>query len=66
MCRKTRSGNAAAKLSKMIRTTTCVERKNTGKEEILLDDVVVGDIIYLSAGDMVPADIRIFQQRIYL
>ena len=60
---ETRSGNAAAKLSKMIRTTTCVERKNTGKEEILLDDVVVGDIIYLSAGDMVPADIRILSAK---
>lgn len=54
-----RSGNAAAKLTEMIRTTTCVERKETGKQEIPLDEVVVGDIVYLSAGDMVPADVRI-------
>ncbi|HIU59351.1 MAG TPA: magnesium-translocating P-type ATPase, partial [Candidatus Scatosoma pullistercoris] len=31
---ETRSGNAAAKLSQMIRTTACVERAGTGKAEI--------------------------------
>jgi Mg2+-importing ATPase len=56
---ETRSGNAAAKLSEMIRTTSCVERLESGKQEISLDEVVVGDIVHLSAGDMVPADIRI-------
>lgn len=56
---ETRSGNAAAKLSKMIHTTTCVERVENGKQEISLDDVVVGDIVHLSAGDMIPADVRI-------
>ncbi len=56
---ETRSGNAAAKLSKMIHTTTCVKRLESGKKEIPLDDVVVGDIVHLSAGDMIPADIRI-------
>ena len=54
-----KSGNAAAKLSKMIHTTTCVERREEGKQEILLEDVVVGDLVHLSAGDMVPADIRV-------
>ena len=56
---ETRSGNAAAKLSQMIHTTTCVERLEAGKQEISLNDVVVGDIVHLSAGDMVPADVRI-------
>jgi Mg2+-importing ATPase len=56
---ETRSGNAAAKLSKMICTTASVERVETGRTEIPLEDIVVGDIIYLSAGDMVPADVRI-------
>lgn len=56
---ETRSGNAAAKLSAMIETTTCVERMETGQQEIPLDEVVVGDLVHLSAGDMVPADIRI-------
>jgi Mg2+-importing ATPase len=56
---ETRSGNAAAKLSKMIHTTACVERSDTGKQEIPLEDIVVGDLIHLSAGDMIPADLRI-------
>lgn len=56
---ETRSGNSAAKLSAMIQTTTLVERLDTGKAEIPLDEVVVGDIVHLSAGDMIPADIRI-------
>jgi len=60
---ETRSGNAAAKLSQMIHTTTCVERLDTGKEEISLEEVVAGDIVYLSAGDMVPADIRILEAK---
>lgn len=54
-----RSDNAAEKLLNMIKTTTCVERIENGKEEIPLEDVVVGDIIHLSAGDMIPADMRI-------
>ncbi len=56
---ETKSGNAAAKLLQMIKTTTCVERQESGKQEILLDEVVVGDIVYLLAGDIIPADMRI-------
>ncbi len=56
---ETRSGNAAARLSRMIHTTACVERLESGRQEIPLEDVVAGDIIHLSAGDMVPADMRI-------
>lgn len=54
-----RSGNAAGKLLKLIKTTTCVERKEGGREEIPLEEVVVGDIVHLAAGDMIPADLRI-------
>jgi len=54
-----RSGNAAENLLKMITTTTNVERQETGAQEIPLEDVVVGDIIHLAAGDMIPADLRI-------
>ena len=60
---ETRSGNAAARLSKMIHTVTCVQRLESGKAEIPLDEVVVGDIVHLSAGDMVPADVRILYAR---
>jgi Mg2+-importing ATPase len=54
-----RSGQAAENLLKMIKTTTCVQRQETGKTEIPLEDVVVGDIVHLAAGDMIPADMRI-------
>ena len=56
---ETRSGNAAAKLSKMICTTASVLRSPDGRQELPLGEIVVGDLIYLSAGDMVPADVRI-------
>lgn len=56
---ETKSGNAAHRLAQMIETTTCVERQETGRQELPLDEVVVGDVIHLSAGDMIPADLRI-------
>jgi Mg2+-importing ATPase len=56
---ETRSGNAAENLLKMIKTTTNVERQDTGAAEIPLEDVVVGDIVHLAAGDMIPSDLRI-------
>ena len=58
-----RSGHAAEKLSEMVETTIAVEREGLGKAEIPIDEVVVGDIIHLAAGDMVPADVRILQAK---
>lgn len=60
---ETRSGNAAARLLNMIHTTTCVERLISGRQEILLEEVVVGDMVILSAGDMIPADVRILSAK---
>ena len=60
---ETRSGNAAENLLKMIKTTTNVQRQETGKQEIPLDEVVVGDIVHLAAGDMIPADVRIIHAK---
>lgn len=60
---ETKSGNAAAKLASMITTTACVLRADAGKAEIPVSEIVVGDIVYLSAGDMVPADLRILQAK---
>lgn len=60
---ESRSGNAAEKLLAMITTTCTVDRQNKVKEEIPLDDLVVGDIVHLSAGDMIPADIRILDAK---
>jgi len=56
---ETRSGNAAEKLLAMIRVTTSVERLESGVKEIPLEEVVVGDLVHLAAGDMIPADMRI-------
>ncbi len=63
LVQETRSGNAAAQLQKMICTTTCVERVGDGKKKIPMDDIVVGDIIHLSAGDLIPADLRILSAK---
>lgn len=60
---ETRSGNAAEKLLEMIETTASVERVEIGIKEIPLHEIVVGDIVHLSAGDMIPADIRIIQAK---
>ena len=60
---ETRSGHAAENLLKMIKTTTNVRRWETGSREIPLEDVVVGDIVQLAAGDMIPADMRIIQAK---
>ncbi len=60
---ESRSGNAAEKLLAMITTTCTVTRKDAGQTEIPLDEAVVGDIVHLSAGDMLPADVRILEAR---
>ena len=60
---ESRSGNAAEKLLAMITTTCTVTRKEQEKIEIPLDEVVVGDIVNLSAGDMIPSDVRILDAK---
>nr|WP_198528773.1 magnesium-translocating P-type ATPase [Kineothrix alysoides] len=52
-----RSNAAAEKLSKMISNKADVRRDGT-IINIPLDEVVPGDIVRLSAGDMLPADVR--------
>lgn len=58
-----RSGNAAEKLLSMITTTCTVTREGAPNQEIQLDEVVVGDIVHLSAGDMIPADVRVIEAK---
>ena len=60
---ESRSGNAAEKLLSMITTTCTVTRRDQEKIEIPMDDLVVGDIVHLSAGDMIPADVRILDAK---
>ncbi|NAW51092.1 magnesium-translocating P-type ATPase [Elizabethkingia argentiflava] len=58
-----RSNAAAEKLKSMVKTTANVLRKFTGKKEIPISQLVPGDIVYLSAGDMIPADCRILKSK---
>ena len=55
-----RSNKAAEKLKQMVATTTTVIRN--GKEiQIPIREVTLGDIVLLSAGSMIPADLRIIE-----
>ncbi|MDX8569855.1 magnesium-translocating P-type ATPase [Elizabethkingia sp. HX XZB] len=58
-----RSNKAAEALKKMVKTSCLTKRKFKDSEEIEITDIVPGDIILLSAGDMVPADCRILKSK---
>ncbi|MBZ4226531.1 magnesium-translocating P-type ATPase [Mycoplasma tauri] len=57
-----KNSSSASKLIQMVQTTTKVER-NGVYYEIPLDEVVVGDIVILAAGDIIPADLRILSAK---
>jgi P-type Mg2+ transporter len=54
-----RAGKEAERLSEMVHNRSAVMRQGRFKE-ILIKDIVPGDIVDLSAGDIIPADLRIF------
>ncbi|HEY3863614.1 MAG TPA: magnesium-translocating P-type ATPase [Verrucomicrobiae bacterium] len=59
---ESRADAAAAKLKAMIRVTATVIRG--GKTlEVALGQLVAGDLVKLSAGDMVPADVRVLSSK---
>ncbi|NUU62028.1 magnesium-translocating P-type ATPase [Paenibacillus agri] len=57
-----RSSRTAEKLKAMVKTTATVTRKSEQKD-INMELLVPGDIIHLSAGDMVPADVRLITSK---
>lgn len=59
---ESRSGKAADALGEMVETTIAV-RRDGKEEELPIDEIVVGDIVVLAAGDMVPADMRVLQAK---
>ncbi len=63
-----RTNKAAEALNSMVKTTATVLRRtidtnDSELEEIALQELVPGDMIHLSAGDMVPADVRLTSSR---
>jgi Mg2+-importing ATPase len=73
-CQEFRSLKAAEQLRAMVRTTATVSRVRTkrlptgmraswsdrdGRQEVAIAELVPGDIIHLTAGDMLPADVRL-------
>jgi Mg2+-importing ATPase len=60
-----RADSAAAKLKAMIHVTATVVRDGKARE-IPLRDLVPGDIINLSAGDMIPGDVRVHRSERFL
>ena len=57
-----RSGNAAERLQAMVKTTIAVMRDGESRERPI-SELVVGDVIRLAAGDMIPADVRIVETK---
>lgn len=57
-----RSNNAAEKLKEMVETTSAVIRDGK-KIQIPLKEVTFGDTVILSAGDMIPADLRVIEAK---
>ena len=57
-----RSNNAAEKLKALVGISVKVKR-NGEELEIPLYEVVPGDIVLLSAGDLIPADLRVTQSK---
>jgi len=59
-----RSAKASEALQKMVKNTASVFRNgNRSSEEVNITELVPGDVVYLSAGDMIPADIRIVESK---
>ncbi len=57
-----RSNKAAEKLKKLVATTSTVIRNNQ-EIKISIEDITVGDLVILSAGDMIPADLRLIESK---
>ena len=57
-----RSNKSAEKLKELVATTAQVIRDGK-KEKVHLKNITLGDIVSLSAGDMIPADLKIIESK---
>ena len=57
-----RSNKAAEKLKELVATTTTVLRDGK-KVNLPMKEITIGDIVVLSAGDMIPADLRVLESK---
>ena len=57
-----RSNKSVEELESMVEVTSAVKRNGT-YSEIRTEDIVIGDLVRLKAGDMIPADIRLIQTK---
>lgn len=58
-----KSSKESEALKKMVKNTASVYREGNNSIEINISELVPGDIVYLAAGDMIPADIRIVESK---
>jgi len=59
-----RSSHAAEQLKAMVLTTaTVIRQPDATPQEVSIKELVPGDVVKLSAGDMIPADVRIVSSR---
>jgi Mg2+-importing ATPase len=58
-----RSGRAAAALRAMVHITASVLRPGHDARDCPIEQLVPGDVLHLSAGDLVPADVRVLAAR---
>lgn len=51
----------ADQLKNLVPTTTAIKRNGEKPKETVMTEVVPGDVIYLAAGDLIPADMRFIE-----
>ncbi len=56
------SNKAAQKLKELVATTTTVIR-NKKEVQVPINEVTLGDIVVLSAGSLIPADLRVLESK---
>ena len=58
-----KANEATDSLMKLVKNTCLVKRAGSGEEELDITELVPGDIVFLAAGDMIPADLRIIESK---